>query len=187
MLKNWRFSFPHWPPSVPYPPYSLSLQMVELSIYPTEHCRAAHPSTGYLVKQLQPHLGNRIIMDPSCASACMSIMGVLSEVPHINPLFGPKWYSWKDKVVLSFSRAPRKRRERQIISFFPSVSLFISCWQIWGIPGLHTLVPRVEPVPVICLICSVASNNPNMWSNIFLLEVFCPEAFPVLVKPCNGV
>lgn len=63
------FGFPHWPPRVPHAPYSLSLQMVELSIYPTEHCRAAHPSPGYLVKQLQPHLGNRILMDPSCASA----------------------------------------------------------------------------------------------------------------------
>lgn len=37
------------------------------------------------------------------------------------------------------------------------------------------------------LICSVASHNPNMWSNIFLLDVFHPEAFPVLVKSCNGV
>lgn len=83
--------FPHWPPRVPPPPYfSLPLQMVELSIYPTEHCRAAHPSPGYLVKQLQPHLGNRIVMDPPCAFACMSTMGHLSEVT-ISPFQSSLW------------------------------------------------------------------------------------------------
>lgn len=81
--------FPHWPPRVPPPPYSwLSLQMLELSIYPTEHFTAAHPSTGYLVKQL--YLGNRIMMDPPCASACMSTAGVLSEVT-ISPFQSSLW------------------------------------------------------------------------------------------------
>lgn len=78
--------------------------------------------------------------------------------------------------------------ERHRPSIFSlSLSLSISCWQIWGIPGLHTLFTCVEPVPMIYLIWSVALHNPNMWSNIFLLEVFPPEAFPVLVKPCNGL
>lgn len=117
--------FPHWLPRVPPPPYPyLALQMVELSIYPTEHCRAAHPSTGCHVKQLQPHLNHRIMMDPPCAPACMSTIssGKLPS-PHFSPLFGPNWYSWKDRVALSCSHDPRKRRESQTISFSFSVSL----------------------------------------------------------------
>lgn len=62
------FGFPPWPPRIPPLPYScLSLQIAVFSIYPTEHCRPAQPGTGFPVKQLQPHFGNRIMIYPPCA------------------------------------------------------------------------------------------------------------------------
>lgn len=183
--------FPHWPPRTPHPPYScLSLQMVELSVYLTEHCRATHPSTGYLVKQLQLHLGNRILMDLPVPLPAWALWesSVKLPSPHFSPLFGPNWYSWKDRFALNFSHAPRKRRERQTISFSPPPSLSSSAA---GRSGAFLAYTHWLHVLNLCqwsgLIWSVTSHNPNMWSNIFLLDVFHPEAFPVLVKSCNGV
>lgn len=151
--------FPHWPPGVPRPPYScLSLQMVELSIYPTEHCRGAHPSLGYSHTWATESWIPPVPL-PAWAPWDTSVK---LPSPHFSPLFGPNWCSWKDKLAPSFSHAPGKRRESQTIPFSLSVSPFISCWQVWGIPGLHTLVTCVERVPVIYLIWSVASHNPNM-------------------------
>lgn len=59
---------------------------------------------------------------PLPAGAPWESSGKLAS-PHFRPLFGLNWYSWKDKIVLIFSHAPRKRREdRSSLSPFLSLS-----------------------------------------------------------------
>ena len=182
-----RFGFPPWPPRISLLPYScLSLQIVVLSI-PQNIVGLLSPALVFLFSSYShAWAAGSLVRNPPCALCVHRCHGRLqwSHSLPISDLLSLALTDTSERTELH-SATPMIQGKRKWVSpsLSLSASLFISCWQIWGIPGLHPSVTCIEPVPLVHLSWTMASLNPNTWSNMFLPEVFPPKALPVLAKP----